>query len=55
MRRYSRNVASIRIEAASWLVSGAIAVAVLVLLCGSIPISIIEDGSLLLGRIRIRG
>jgi hypothetical protein len=51
-RRYSPSVASIRIEATSWLASGAIAVAVRVLLCGSIPISIIGDGPFLLGRVK---
>jgi len=52
MRRYSPSVASIRIEATSWLASGAIAVAVWVLLFGSIPISIIGDGPFLLGRVK---
>ena len=45
-RRYSRSVASIRIEATSRFDSGSTAVAVDVDLCGSTPISIIVIGSL---------
>lgn len=46
IRRYSRKLASMRIDATSRFVPGSTAVAVWVVLCGSIPISIIVGGSL---------
>jgi len=46
-RLQAAALASIRIKATSWFVWGSTAVAVWVVLCGSIPISIIVGQSLL--------